>query len=294
VGDNDQTVDALAKTFSTLLQKTCELSKKCCNPEVCDGKDNDCDRLVDEPPCRVCEAAPSGFPEVVAVGRRGHYWCSGVVVSPYAVLTARHCLPADTVLFGESIHGAAELRRAIRVHLPTEPQADVAVLELESSLEVRAPPRRLAGDDSPPASALSHVGFGASTPHGALGFGFKHTLGLDGRGWGCDREHALEMGCDPGFEMFVPGSPGRDTCQGDSGGALYEFVPQVPACVDEVSRMRGFRRRLIGLTSRTVSRATVACGQGGIYTRFDQLAPWLEPLLEGIRQRRSVEGGETR
>lgn len=286
-------VTDLSEQFSKLLEDTCNRSVLC-TEEVCDGKDNDCDGQVDEYPCHSCEATPTGFPEVVAVGQRGRYWCSGVVISPHAVLTARHCLPADTVLVGESIHGAAQLRRAIRVHLPEAPPADVAVLELESPLDVPPPLLRRSDDATPPTSVLSHVGFGASTPDGELGFGFKHALGLDGRGWGCDREHALELGCDPDFEMFVPGSPGRDTCQGDSGGALYELVPQVPTCVDEVSRTLGMRRRLIGLTSRTMSSATVACGQGGIYTRLDQLAPWLDPVLEALRQRHAVQGGEDR
>jgi len=290
---NPDPVKELAAQFVKLLKETCDRSLNCCDPETCDGQDNDCDGEVDELPCPSCESEPAGFPEVVAVGRRGRYRCSGVIVSPHAVLTARHCLPADTVLAGESIHAAAELRRAVRVHLPVEPTADVAVLELEAPLKVRPPPRRHLVDIAPPTSVLSHVGFGASTPQGELGFGFKHALALDGRGWGCDGEHALETGCDPSFEMFVPGSPGRDTCQGDSGGGLFELVPPDPACVEPVTRAWLPRRRLIGVTSRTTSRATVACGQGGIYTRIDQIAPWLDSLVEDIHQRRAVQGGDS-
>jgi secreted trypsin-like serine protease len=109
------------------------------------------------------------------------------------------------------------------------------------------------------------IGFGLSE----AGAGKRRALTLTAEGWGCDGTRPRTTGCLPEGELVVPGHPGGDTCIGDSGGPLLEFFVSNRVCMP----------RLLGITSRRTANATSACGSGGIYTRADTIAGWID---EGV------------
>lgn len=220
------------------------------------------------PPARM--SGPQPFPDVVAVGRDGAWPCSGVLIGSSSggehargrlVLTARHCLPATEVaLVGTSTAAAPTI--AVRAMIPhPDPAIDASLLVLDRPAVRPTHPMRAATDDAAPAGVVRVVGFGADDARGTHGAGDLHVVDLPMSGWGCDPRSAEALGCLPGFELVARGNGGHDACRGDSGAPAFERTP----C--------GWR--LLGIVSRSVPDARRACGDGGIYTRVDAIAPWI-------------------
>lgn len=207
--------------------------------------------------------APRGtFDEVVLVGRRGIYHCSGVLVGTRHVLTARHCLPADRVLFGVAVDDEQASTIAVEASsTPPQRSMDVGLLHLARPAPV-APARRRAANAAL-AGIVSIVGFGANDEEGRRGFGRKRFAEVTARGWGCNDRTARKLGCLEDVELVLASAARRDSCSGDSGGGVFERMPD------------GFR--LIAITSRAVADT---CGVGGIYVRVDAIDDWLNETLE--------------
>ncbi|MCA9574055.1 MAG: trypsin-like serine protease [Myxococcales bacterium] len=169
------------------------------------------------------EYAPSDA--VVAVGDELRPWCSGVLVARDVVLTARHCLPATHVWLGHTIRDRS-LVRVTASALPERGDWDVAMLRLGRLLPQVPVSWRTTHDTEPPVGDVVAVGYGAVDAHGRHGFGTRRAVPLVMSGWGCDgARDTRALGCLPMLEAATTVSA-ADTCDGDSGGPLFEQVPR--------------------------------------------------------------------
>jgi hypothetical protein len=259
---------------TALLAATCLATR-----DTCDGCDNDCDGLTDED-CPQFDFAQDPIADVVAVGSPSGWHCTGVLVSPQHVLTARHCLPASRVLFGLDVESPEEILEVKRSIPHPDAQRDAALLELKGRTEWPFRRRRTLGETQPPLGVVRHAGFGARDAAGKEGFGRKHFMDVWAQGWNCDASESQRLGCHPEFEFVLPAAGGgRDTCVGDSGGPVLERLDLAPMCPTASIQSSRPIYRLLGITSRPVASARQRCGDGGVYVRLDQLAGWLDPLL---------------
>jgi hypothetical protein len=207
------------------------------------------------------------FEDIVAVGSATAFHCSGVLVAPRRVLTARHCIPASRVLIGYDVHMASRVAPVANTVAPDDPHLDVALLELAEDVTMAPRARRGAADTLQPIGMVRLMGFGSNDSAGKRGFGRKRYADVNVFGWGCDATRAAQTGCRASHEMVIPRRSDRDTCAGDSGGPVFEE--------------HGGQWRLVAITSRPLPGSRVLCGDGGIYTRVDRIAPWLEKQLGG-------------
>lgn len=195
----------------------------------------------------------------VAVGRNGRFACSGVLIAPNKVLTAKHCLPADQVLFGDGTDESPTLVGS--TGSLAHPRLDAAILILESPILAPVQRRREAKDTEDPRGLVRAVGFGAVDRFAQQGSGRKLFVDFIVTSWGCDGDRMRISRCNPRTDFVVASSLGKDTCRGDSGGPVFEIHED--------------RWRLMAITSRALFQSRLACGEGGIYTRIDALHDWL-------------------
>jgi hypothetical protein len=214
-------------------------------------------------------------PAVVAVGNEGGYQCSGVLVGSQAVLTARHCLPASRVLLGQSLREQSTEVRVVEA-VPAAGSTDAALLRLVTPVSAAVAERRPASESTPPSRRLRLAGFGSTRTSRGRDFGRVHSLDIPGQAtWGCDALRAQWAGCDPASELVIAQTGGRDTCDGDSGGPVFELLTHGDGT------RQTCQWRLLGITSRPIASAHVRCGEGGVYTRVDTLEQWINEVLEG-------------
>lgn len=215
-------------------------------------------------------AAAGKWPDVVAVYVGSIPFCSGVLVAPTVVLTAAHC---NTTGIMEVLIGAETLaadnggeRRSVvrRIEYPEwDTTFDVLVLVLDrpSSRPPRALASGWAGAEIVDGHEVQVVGFGAVDPDGRTFVDPLQEATTTITDAGCARASGCNVSVRPAGELGA-GGMGIDSCSGDSGGPLY------------VTGALG--TFVAGLTSRSYDNARLACSEGGIYTRADRIADWIE------------------
>ncbi|MFO0618994.1 MAG: trypsin-like serine protease [Polyangiaceae bacterium] len=239
-----------------------------CNPErIADSLD----RLLRVGAAwRVKRGEPNhNFADVVLVGTEKGWFCTAFVVGHHSLLTAKHCGSVTQVGVGDSDTG--ELRRGRVAQRRPHDVLDVQMLRVDLELGGATHLRRRREDDSAPMGELRAVGFGARDSTGVFAAGRRSIVDLTSVGWGCDGTRAATSGCLEGEELVIPGTPGDDTCRGDSGGPVFELIPS--------TETRSCDYRLVGLVSRSVPNPAATCGSGGIYVRADRISDWIEEGL---------------
>lgn len=209
--------------------------------------------------------------EVVAVVHGDFLRCTGTAVAADVILTARHCLPATEVRVGARMDRPRQSRAVLGTAVHPDHGVDAALLVLAAPLKLKPVALRPDTATQPPLGEVVLVGYGATSAGGYRGEGRKRLTLVSVAGWGCDGARPQSTGCDPRLEMVVPRANGRDTCSGDSGAPIYEYMPDGSV-------------RILAIVSRGLPNRQVACGQGGIYVRADRIADWVARFLGSPRE----------
>jgi secreted trypsin-like serine protease len=222
---------------------------------------------------------PGDFPDCCAVGDEQGYFCSGTLIAPNLVVTARHCKSVSRVfLNGNNVDYPEDGAEIINVKAVQDesgveqllsiphPDVDLRILVLEKKSTVT--PRRVAHESNlEGVTEVMLVGFGTIDLAGRIGYGIKRQVKVPVETLDCtDAEIAHRRGCHEEYEI-VAGHRGlrRDTCRGDSGGPLYIEA-------EDGSYL------LLGATSRGAWGSDNTCGDGGIYVRVDRFCDWIQEM----------------
>lgn len=196
--------------------------------------------------------------------------CTGALVGERYVLTARHCLPIRSAVFGSDVRAPEAIVPVTVAHVPPN-RLDLAILELGSPSRVRT----LAIAKSPGSfpRLVTIGGFGARDALGTRDSGELRVRSARLFSWGCPPERAMNLGCSPTSDLVIHRGAIEDTCQGDSGAPVLE-------------RSSTGDFRIVAVTSRSVRSSLLRCGDGGVYTRIDIAHAWVRSVLgQGARTR---------
>lgn len=206
----------------------------------------------------------------VMVGNDDGWHCSGVLLDPNWMLTAKHCLPVTRVARRESVTDTTPIVNVEEVYIHESKQLDAVLVRLDASLE-DTPKLQLyevRDDGEEPHGEAIQMGYGVNSWTQET-FGYRQQRQLPIEGWQCTMRTSTRYGCYPRHEFVAASNDGRDTCMGDSGSPVFFYKKSGDTCVPT----------LLGLTSRGIPSAHGVCGYGGIYVRADRLREWIEDTI---------------
>ena len=189
-------------------------------------------------------------------GRPGSYWCSGTLVAPTIVTTAKHCTDGNrnmAVAFGRDPSGNDPIIDVARVF--EHPSVDVSILVLARDATQVVP-----GVAVTPINRRPLTGSNVGDQVEAGGYGETRQQGRSGRWFG-----ALEIVQVSSTAINIYGQGRRGFCFGDSGGPVF---------------MRD-------QNGQTVTAAVISATQDqtclgwGFTERLDVLANWIDEIEAG-------------
>jgi len=210
--------------------------------------------------------ATSKYPDCCAVGNQTGYYCTGTLIAPTLIVTAKHCESISRVFFGTDVNQPQNGKTIDVVRDISHPDPDVDILVLVLQHAAPVTPRHVAqgAEVGNPRTAVV-AGFGTTDLAGTAGYGIKRYARVPIMSLGSTSlDDQQKYGSRANIEL-VAGHLGldRDSCRGDSGGPLY------------ISDPNGNGDLLLGATSRGTKNAQHVCGDGGIYVRVDRFLDWI-------------------
>jgi hypothetical protein len=236
-------------------------------------------------------------------------FCSGVLLAPNLVATARHCVanvsamlidcatttfsspvPATKVLVTSSptINGASTYAGVSSITVPPGSGVcgnDIALLILSSNIQV---PQYVTPTINPPmtdhqayTTAVTAIGYGVDTPVDTKGTSAGVRRIREGIGLVCIPNDTGFADCfsDPTLRQFISPNEfegGNGTCEGDSGSGAFDQ-----------GSFQGGKWVAFGVLSRGDSSPEAGTCLGSIYTRFDSWGP----LILDAAARAAAMGG---
>ncbi|KAM8971861.1 ovochymase-1 [Pelodytes ibericus] len=244
------------------------------------------------------DACPNCWPWQVGILFLGVFQCGGVVISPYWVLSAAHCIqsldPSHWLIAAGKhdrlLNEPTEQRRTVRAVIVHDKfdlvsyDYDMGMLLLEEPLDFNDYVRPICmptlADPPIPSSICVVTGWGNTQDSGQLGQLSSRLQQLEVPILDtivCNRTYYQGVITERMFCAGFPSSTGRDSCQGDSGG------PLVCQSVNNTFVLYG------------IVSWGVGCGRAakpGVYSRVQHFLNWIRVKQEVVRGQTNPTNGK--